>query len=1414
MVDLIGIASARVEVKNFTDVVGGTSSVVVQYSIQFFTADVLANSSSIASQIVFDRLEAAVSAGNFTAVLQQYAQQLNSTSLVPAVSLPGDLRFTSSYAVFQHSAWPTSSPSSQPAAAPSSQPSGQPTSAPTFTQTTQWIHRFERELKTLFPAKRSEDLAFFYEMEAEGRMLYGGSDAWATFVSIDLSLLASAKRPIGISYTSINDSTVPGITYTCDESDAVKQLTDALTSELQPSTYDNRQSEVLCNRRIWSVAYCVGAQPSLCVDCPLFPCGSSGSRRALSTDDSELCVSEIDRYSLPSLQNCFLGTGHIKLLSVEFEIVVKGGVFVAYSFVSLWVTILVMAAWSEWKFRGVSKVAPKKQPKKSILNTVATPAVISEVKTALVAKVESLFARCYYDGSHWSRLAEVMLRYHQYIQPFTTPQAVPRYANVLLLATRVTMLMFVVQIILYSEFPFDVHRCEQQVDQSSCLSLRSSSFLDPQSMCVWSPRNDTAAPASVVTLSPSEYETQCFFANPDITIFHMVRIVVIALLFVLWFRICVLEFLVHKVILAPTLDTAKPQFLTSGSSKSNRILPFDGLSSSSKKAVVSRRVAPDSPAEAPPPSNLSSVKLEVSTKSVPGREVLEDIEEVDWEEYELEIGGGAGGEGGGTVSEGKQNEGSPSPLKVRKRLPPVEFPSGRIQAMIAENTQRGLSPVMSLQQRTMNFNIDDDEMEDYEIELRSESLVGPSDGQLVIKIVPKEAVFDNSVTLGKLFRSVVTLRHAMRPVCSLDDIALFEQRWALDPNILAHRPDAVLYRDLYWRLAHHWQYLQTAEQFFLESVEQTHQTSEALNRELASLPLMARYRKIENDLLLEFAVDLIGRHALEARVFREANSDAHSTKVAVAAVPKWLQQLCWLLLVGLNVFLILFCAYLGHHQSTSWCHSWSFTFVIAIVLDAFYLELSEKVWFFQVMPQVTWRSFDTVRNKLLQCVEAINESYFTAGSTKSQAEETEEQEEGGSSYSKRFKDPRDFNACESLFVSYQVAQANSSLIESKVVLHYKSYVPGNVVNFEWSYRRDSDARGGIAAALALLPSVAECAVFLRSCVLMFASFPTPLQRLFISATEVAVLWGVLVTQSQGFSFTGIWVYGLVLFLLLVLLVSVHLYTKHSAAIHQYVTRGGSEKVAPVDPRRQRSKTSRGDHTVLPQHLRHSHSQPSPSAAGQSTSGVARVRSGSEHSSSHHSRSRRSLFSLSEDEEEQEEHSDLDDQTYLSERGGLGLGSSSTSLRRTSDQPSLGERLAVGFADDSEDEDSEDQRYAGMQDDEESVLAAQSVVSEGLKTLASMESSVVVSTPYASYSVSKKLLAASKKFTPLNEEEEQQHLESTVDALYRSAKMNRTVKSGGVTGGLSVASMDESVMRLHEISDSSDEADDGDSLTHV
>ena len=176
------------------------------------------------------------------------------------------------------------------------------------------------------------------------------------------------------------------------------------------------------------------------------------------------------------------------------------------------------------------------------------------------------------------------------------------------------------------------------------------------------------------------------------------------------------------------------------------------------------------------------------------------------------------------------------------------------------------------------------------------------------------------------------------------------------------------------------------------------------------------------EILLQFLLDLLGRDSSEARMLRvQADCDLKP----LVLYPWWSRVMAAVVLLLLNLFFLLYTIIVGSKRSFGFQGLWVIISVGQILVEVFVLETIVVFAIHYIIPNANRDSVVTVRDTIRACIRDLCSGTLTRSNSAS------------------------INSPQYFFVSTIVASDFRNLLESKIVLTYKSSAPG-MVGRKWN----------------------------------------------------------------------------------------------------------------------------------------------------------------------------------------------------------------------------------------------------------------------------------------------------------------------------------------------------------------------------
>jgi hypothetical protein len=221
-------------------------------------------------------------------------------------------------------------------------------------------------------------------------------------------------------------------------------------------------------------------------------------------------------------------------------------------------------------------------------------------------------------------------------------------------------------------------------------------------------------------------------------------------------------------------------------------------------------------------------------------------------------------------------------------------------------------------------------------------------------------------------------------------------------------------------------------------------------------------------------------------------------------------------LLMVNGYFIFSCMLYGRSQGLVWQRGWLIGSVVNLLLDIFVKQVNIVVVVYYFIPNMILQRALTVKQIIRRAISTICQS---AGNSSSLASHQLEHSAGA------------FSATDYLFVSTRVAKQFPNLLESAIVLSYRSPTVSHSQSKQWSTSTASTADMEHGGLLSMLTA------WINSLLLLFGGMSTTMQVLLISVVNPALIGAVAFLGAAVFNSAYLAVpLGLIL-----ILVSVGLY---------------------------------------------------------------------------------------------------------------------------------------------------------------------------------------------------------------------------------------------------------------------------------
>ncbi len=344
------------------------------------------------------------------------------------------------------------------------------------------------------------------------------------------------------------------------------------------------------------------------------------------------------------------------------------------------------------------------------------------------------------------------------------------------------------------------------------------------------------------------------------------------------------------------------------------------------------------------------------------------------------------------------------------------------------------------------------------------------------------------------FTSAVYIYRKSASLQTLSVLTEFDRQWGIaDADEGVFRDAFIIARPVFWTLRNNGRRYESAEDYFFNNLSLVRNESKYRLRTLKCFG-KPPFEDSSRDLLPLFAVDLLGRATYESHIFRNYES---TTCNRYAAVPLYAKYLVVTALVLFNLAMIAVSISFGSKKPRDWQYSWLSSCVIAVVLDGTWMELCFSIWEGCIIPCCCLESFNRARSIIIECIDTLDMSQLNNTATSSSPATAAAASTTGSEGSA-------FDFASYMFVSTRLAKLYPSILESRIVLNYKSIYP-SIVPLLWVRNTLSSTRSSGLCSWnywskgILWLQLAE----LAKCV---ACFPRMMQYWIISSLMLCVVW--------------------------------------------------------------------------------------------------------------------------------------------------------------------------------------------------------------------------------------------------------------------------------------------------------------------
>jgi hypothetical protein len=248
------------------------------------------------------------------------------------------------------------------------------------------------------------------------------------------------------------------------------------------------------------------------------------------------------------------------------------------------------------------------------------------------------------------------------------------------------------------------------------------------------------------------------------------------------------------------------------------------------------------------------------------------------------------------------------------------------------------------------------------------------------------------------------------------------------------------------------------------------------------------------EILNVFILDLLGRDTPEANIYREKINEDYKTMRVVSKAHKCVSAL---MLFALNVFFIYFAMLRGYQKGFNWQKAYLITCVLEVIADVLVFQTAECLYVNVFLPKLISRHrLDRVLQIFEQCIKNLCES---AGSNVNVCNERSHH--------------NIINMPDHLFVSTNVAKRYPTLIESAMILSYRSHLPSESLCSKWQSRSITPKED--KHVLSSSRSYSTIAFFASiALVRLVGTIPLEIQKTFIRFVQPILLSGTLIMSMR------------------------------------------------------------------------------------------------------------------------------------------------------------------------------------------------------------------------------------------------------------------------------------------------------------
>jgi hypothetical protein len=201
-----------------------------------------------------------------------------------------------------------------------------------------------------------------------------------------------------------------------------------------------------------------------------------------------------------------------------------------------------------------------------------------------------------------------------------------------------------------------------------------------------------------------------------------------------------------------------------------------------------------------------------------------------------------------------------------------------------------------------------------------------------------------------------------------------------------------------------------------------------------------------------FVLDLMGRQSRQAQLFANQRS-AVKMKFATSV---WVKALSVCLVLGLDVYFILMCVVYGDLKGRRWQINWMISCFVYVIVDIFIKHVNIVFMVYYYIPELIKTHTDVMKLRLTKAIDNFVKHSFSNKSARMDTSSTV------SSHA--------FSVTDYLFVSNIVARAFPQLLESSIVLSYRSHT---ISEYQAMQLRNRQTNGFNRVLMQLFPGFAN-----------------------------------------------------------------------------------------------------------------------------------------------------------------------------------------------------------------------------------------------------------------------------------------------------------------------------------------------------